>query len=75
MRHQHRLRPLHVRVAGHHCIAGGARLLDQRIGPCGKSFHRESDLPAHIEPQIGGDLFIAATAGVQPESQRADAGN
>jgi hypothetical protein len=75
MSNQHRLGPLHVRVAGHHRFAGGARLLDQRIGPCGKSFDRESDLPAHIEPQIGGDLFVAAAAGVQPESQRADALN
>ncbi len=36
MRDEHRLGALQMRVAGHHRVAGGARLLDERIGPRGE---------------------------------------
>ena len=73
MRDEHRLGPLQVRVARHHSVAGVARLLDQRSGPRGEAVDDKLDLRAHIEAQVGGNLFVAAAAGVQLESERADA--
>jgi hypothetical protein len=71
---EHRLGALHVRVAGHHGIAGCfASLLDKRAGPCGESCDDEIDLRADVEAQVGGDLLVAAAAGVELEAERANA--
>ena len=73
MRNQHRLCPLQMRVAGHDCVAGRAPLFDERARPVCKAFDHELDLSANIEPQVGGDLFVAAAAGVQLEAELSDA--
>ena len=69
MRNQHRFSALHVRIAGHDSIAGGFGLLDQRTDPDDQGIEGEADLFAHIEAQIGGDLFVAAAAGVELEAE------
>ena len=68
MRNQHRLGTLQVSVTGHHRVAGGTGLLDQRIGPGGQSILHKADLFAHIETEVGGNLLIAAASGVQLEA-------
>ena len=73
MRNQNRLGTLHVSVAGHHRIAGGASLLDQCIGPHDERIKSERNLLAHIEAQVGGNLLVAAAPGMQLEAKRADA--
>ena len=70
---EHRLGALEVGVAGHDGVAGGVSLLDSALAQRGKSFDGEIDLRAHVEAQVGGDLLVAAAAGVKLEAERADA--
>ena len=65
MGRQHRLRPLHVGVAGQHHVAvalgggeeGGLQVAQQPVEPV--------DGVAHPELHVGDDLIVAAAAGVQ----------
>jgi hypothetical protein len=43
------------------------------LAQAARAFDYEADLRAHIEAQVGGDLLVAAAAGVQLEAERADA--
>ncbi len=71
---EHRLGALHVRVAGHHGIAGSLRACStSALAQAASASMTERDLLAHVEAQIGGDLLVAAAAGVQLEAERADA--
>ena len=72
MSYQHRLGPLKMRVAGHHRVTGFLRLFDESTGPGGERVDDQSDLGAHIQAKVGGDLFIATAAGVKLEAKRAD---
>ncbi len=72
VRNQHRLRALQVRVAGHHGLARRVCLIDKGTRPRSKAFDYPLNLGADVEPQVGGDLFVAAAACVQLEPQRAD---
>ena len=66
---------LEVGIAGHHSVAGLARLFKQRLRPSGESLDDLVKMLAYKEAQVRGDLFIAAAAGVKFKSQRADALN
>jgi hypothetical protein len=75
MRSENWLSALKMGVAGHDGFAGGTGLLDKRVGPLGESIDDEVDLIADVEAEVSGYLFVAATAGVQFEAERADAFN
>src|ERR1700677_3436755 len=72
MSHENRFGALHVRVAGHDRVAGGFGLFDERAGPGGESCNNLVNLAADIKTQIGCDLLVAATPGVQLEAERAN---
>jgi len=61
---------LEMRVAGHHCFVHVIRLFYQRVDACDKRIKRERDFLANVESEIGGDLFVAAAAGVELEAKR-----
>ena len=71
--HVDRLGALQVRVAGHEGVAGVFGELDQRLRPGGQRGDVVVDLRADVEAEVGGDLLVAAAAGVQLETERADA--
>ena len=71
VRNKDRLGPLQMRVARHWGVAGAASLLDERSGPRSQPVDCAADRIAHIKPQVGSDLFVAAAAGVQLEPKRA----
>ena len=70
---EHGLGALQVGVAGHDGFAGGVGLLDEGVGPGGERVDDELDVIADVEAQVGGDLLVAAAAGVELEAERADA--
>ena len=65
VRHQHRLRPLHMRVRRHGRVAGGFRLVHELADELAHLLRDGVDLRAYVQAQIGGNLFVAAAAGVQ----------
>ena len=73
MAEEHRLRLLQVRVAGHHdaeVVLGEANehaaRIDDALGEVGRHALR-------VEAGVGGDLVVAAPAGVQARTRDADA--
>ncbi len=71
---QHRFGALQMGVGGHRRVARGFGLLDQLPAPS------PQDEPAiglhllpHVQPQVGGNLLVAAAAGVQLQAEIADA--
>ena len=72
VREAHRLRHLHVCVAGHHGLAVLRCQFDQRALHVGEQRRKAVDLAAQPQAHIGGDLVVAAAAGVQPLAGVAD---
>jgi len=70
MSDKHRLGALQVRVAGHDGVAGRPCLVEKRTSPGSQAFDHVLNLLAHIEAQVGGNLLVAATAGVQFQTER-----
>ncbi len=70
----HRLRHLHVRVAGHHGVGVAGGQLDQRALHRGQQQGDAVDLAAEPQAHVGGHLVVAAAAGVQPLAGVADQG-
>ncbi len=71
--HEHGFGALQMRVAGHDGVTCGTCLLDQRAGPVCKTASGLLNAVPDVEAQVGGDLLVAAAAGVQLEAQRANA--
>ena len=66
MREQHRLGPLQVRVAGEVDVVGrGRRTSTQHLLQLVDARGDVGALAAHEQPQGGGDLVVAAAAGVE----------
>ena len=65
MRHQHRLGTLQVRVGRHRAFAGNVGLVDEFTSKLDQQIAYGINLLANIEPQIGGDLLVAAASRVQ----------
>ncbi len=65
MRDQDRLRTLHMRVRRHGSLTGGFRLIHEFADELAKPLRDDVDLRAYVQAQIGGNLFVAAAAGVQ----------
>ena len=66
------LRALEVGVAGHDGLAGGFGQVEQGFGPGAEAGEDLVDGVAHEEAHVGGDLLVAAAAGVELEGERAD---
>ena len=69
MRDENWLGALEVRVTWHDGIACVASLLDQRAGPGCEAADDKLNLSAHVEAQVCCNLFVAAAASVQLESE------
>ena len=63
---------LEVGVAGHNRFACVGGEVDEAGAPCGEAFERVVDGFADKETHVGGDLFVAAAAGVELEGEVAD---
>ena len=63
---------LEVGVAGHDLLAGGFGECDECGGPAGQAIERGVDGVADEEAGVGGDLLVAAAAGVELEGEGAD---
>ncbi len=69
---RHRLRGLQMREARHHGSGMFQRPLHQRTLERGQCRIGLIDGVADIEPEIGRDLIVARTRGVQPSRSRPD---
>jgi hypothetical protein len=70
MRHQHRLRPLQMRIRRHHRLARRLSDFDQSKRPIAEpGQNREVYLPSHKQPHIRRNLLIAAAPRVQLKRQ------
>ena len=66
---------LQVGVGGHGGFAGGGCLREERLAPTRRvDSMSELDARTNVEPEVGGDLLVAAAAGVELEGEVADAG-
>ncbi len=63
---------LEVGVAGHDGFAGAGGLGDKSAGPGCERVDDAGDFGADVEAQVGGDLLVAAAAGVELEAEGAD---
>ena len=70
MRDEHRFGALQMRVAGHDGFACAAACSTSAFAHAARPFNDGFDLLTHIETKIGGDLFVAAAAGVKLQSER-----
>ncbi len=68
MRYQHRLGALQVGVSRHDILACRFRLLHELADKLDQQLRNLVDLLAYIQPQVGGNLLVAAAAGVQLSS-------
>ncbi len=68
----HRLRHLQVGEAGHHEFGVALGLVDQHALHLGEQAGQGVDLLAQPQPQVGGDLVVAAAPGVQALAGVAD---
>ena len=66
---QNRFSPLQMRVRRHGSIARLFRTIHQRAAQLGNFLPQLIDGSAHVQPQIGRDLLIAAASAVQLVSQ------
>ena len=60
---------LKVGVAGHDGFAGGGGLGDESVCPGGETSDDAGDFVADIKAEVGGDLLVAAAAGVEFETE------
>ncbi len=65
MSHQHRFRPLQMRVRRHGSIRSLFRAIHQHAAQFGKFLPQLIDRRPHVQPQVGRNLLIAAAAAVQ----------
>ena len=63
---------LEVGVAGHDVVACGFGEGEEGVGPGDEALGGGVDAVADEEAHVGGNLFIAAAAGVELEGERAD---
>ena len=68
----HGLRRLKVGVAGHQDVDLGFGALDGGADEISQGGVQRSDLPLQPQPHVGGDLVVAAAAGVELACGRAD---
>ena len=59
---------LQVGVSGHDGVADGMRFLNKSPRPLGQTAQHELAIVADVQAQIGGDLLVAAAAGVKLEA-------
>ena len=69
---QHGLRVLHVRHAGRGHVAARDGLVDQRAFQFGEPACDQPDVVAQVQPQVSGDLIVAAAAGPQLAAEGAE---
>ena len=72
VREEHRLSVLEVRHAGGGRVAAGLRLGDQRGLQFGQPADDQPRVIAQVQPQVGGDLVVAAAAGPQLAAEGAE---
>jgi hypothetical protein len=63
---------LEVGVGGHDSFACALGKVDEGFAPCGEASEGVVDGGADEEAHVGGDLFVAAAAGVELEGERTD---
>ena len=63
---------LEVGIAGHDGVAGAFGEVDEGFAPLVDAGQRVVDGGADEETHVGGDLFVAAAAGVEFEGEVAD---
>jgi hypothetical protein len=69
---QHRLGVLQVGHAGRGRVAVPLGLVDQRGLQLGEPARDQPRVVAQVQPQVGGDLVVAAAAGPQLAAERAE---
>ena len=70
--HQHRLRPLQMRVRRHRRIRSLLRAIGDHSAQFGQFVPQLIDRRPHVQPQVGRDLLVAAAAAVQLVSRLPD---